>query len=381
MEAVLSADFLCRLSSTPPYAANLLDKSPTIIKEVKMRSAKIRLLVLLPLVFLLGTLAWLTIPGTPEQARSLRFVGYIPLQRTGLLNVLDYLTVQGNDVFIAGISSGDVTRISTHAGSSLKDLAVLHGRPSAHGVAIDPATGLAFVSRSGVNTVEVFDLAQMSTVRSILVADDPDAIIYVPSFDSIPAMIYVAHGDAKTATLIDPVGKVVIATVALGGKAEFAVFDPTSGLLFQNLEDTNEIVALNLGTRAVVGRWPLAGCQGPSGLAIDGVRHRLIVACGGNSIAVIFDIGKHIVTASYPVGKHPDTMAYDGRLERAYSAGAFGQLTVLQGKSDGTFGLAETVRTHLGAHTLAVDPLTDRVYMGYAGLLVGPRIAVFEAEP
>ncbi len=346
-----------------------------------MRLAKSRVLGSLLLVVLLGLLAWLAFPGTPSHARTLRFVGYIPLQRTGLLNVLDYLTVQGDETFVAGISSGDVTRISTHADSTRTAMAVLHGTPSAHGVAIDAATGLAFVSRSGVNAVEVFDPAQMSTVRSIPVADDPDAIIYVPSFDSIPAMIYVAHGDAKTATLIDPVKQMVMGTIALGGKAEFPVFDSSSGLLFQNLEDTNEIVALNLGTRAVVGRWPLAGCEGPSGLALDGVRHRLIVACGGNSVAVIFDISKHMVSASYQVGKHPDTIAYDRRLERAYSAGAFGQLTVLQGKSDGTFRLADTVRTHLGAHTLAVDPLTDRVYVGYAGLFVGPRIAVFEAEP
>jgi hypothetical protein len=129
---------------------HLLDKSPTIIEEVKMRSAQIRFLVLLPLVVLLGMLAWLAIPGTPSRARSLRFVGYIPLQRTGLLNVLDYLTVQGNEVFVAGISSGDVTRISTHADRSLEGLAVLHGPPSAHGVAIDPATGLALcVSQRG----------------------------------------------------------------------------------------------------------------------------------------------------------------------------------------------------------------------------------------
>lgn len=346
-----------------------------------MRSAKIRSLVLLPFVCLLGILAWLANPGMPSQARSLRFVGYIPLQRTGLLNVLDYLTVKGNEFFVAGISSGNVTRISTHADGSSKVLAVLHGRPAAHGVAIDPATGLAFVSRSGVNTVEVFDPAQMKSLRSIPVADDPDAIVYVPSYESRPAMIYLAHGDAKTATLIDPVRQVVTATIALGGKAGFPVFDSMSGMLFQNLEDTNEIVALDLGKRAIAGRWPLAGCEGPSGLAMDEARKSLIIACGGNSRAVIFDLGNHLVTAYYPVGKHPDTIAYDGRLDRAYSAGAFGQLTVLQGTSAVKCHIADTIRTYPGAHTLAVDPLTERVYVGYAGLLVGPRIAVFEAEP
>ncbi len=346
-----------------------------------MRWTKIRSLVLLVSVFLLGILAWLAIPGTPSQAQSLQFIGYIPLQRAGLLNVLDYLTIQGKELFVAGISSGNVTRIATSAENYSEGLAVLQGRPSAHGVAIDPATGLAFVSRTGANTVEVFDPAKMKTARSISVADDPDAIIYVPSFGSTPSMIYVGHGDAKLATLIDPARQVVLATIPLGGKAEFPVFDPMSGLLYQNLEDTNEVVAVDLGKRTVAGRWPLAECEGPTGLAIDEVRKRLIVACGGNSKAVLFDLGNHLVTAVYSIGKHPDTIAFDSRLQRIYSAGGFGQLSVLQGKADGAFHLADTIRTHPGAHTLAVDPLTDRVYVGYAGLFLGPRIAVFEAEP
>ena len=346
-----------------------------------MRWTKLRSLVLLVSVFLLGLLAWLVIPGTPSQAGSLQFIGYIPLQRTGLFNVLDYLTIQGKNLFVAGISSGNVTRISTSSENSSKGLAVLQGRPSAHGVAIDPATGLAFVSRSGVNTVQVFDPAKMTSVRSISVADDPDAIVYVPSFGSTSSMIYVAHGDAKLATLIDPARQVVLATIPLGGKAEFAAFDSMSGLLYQNLEDTNEVVAVDLWKRTVADRWPLAGCEGPTGLAIDEARKRLIVACGGNSKAAVFDLGNHLVTAAYSIGKHPDTIAYDSRLQRVYAAGGFGQLSVLQGKADGTFQLADTIRTHPGAHTLAVDPLTDRVYVGYAGLLLGPRIAVFKAKP
>jgi len=342
---------------------------------------KMRFAVLLVIAALLAVVTWVAYPGTPSKARSLRFVGYIPLRRTGLLNVLDYLTVHDGDLFVASMSSGTVTRIATHGETDARDVRVLQGHPSAHGVAVDPGTGLAFVSRSGVNTIEVFDPAQMISVRSIAVADDPDAILYVPPFGAHPALIYVAHGDSKTATIIDPGNQQVTATIQLGGKAEFAVFDPASGLLFQNLEDMNELIAIDLWKRAITGRWPITGCEGPSGLALDEAGKRLFVACSISSKVVIFDLEKHLLSASYTIAKHPDTIAYDNVLQRVYAAGALGELSVLQGEPNGSFHLADAIHTHLGAHTLAVDATTHRLYLGYVGLFIGARIAVFDAEP
>jgi len=37
----------------------------------------------------------------------------------------------------------------------------------------------------------------------------------------------------------------------------------------------------------------------------------------------------------------------------------------------------DTVHTHYGAHTLALDLATHALYVGYASLVVGPRVAVF----
>jgi hypothetical protein len=41
------------------------------------------------------------------------------------------------------------------------------------------------------------------------------------------------------------------------------------------------------------------------------------------------------------------------------------------------YRVADSINLHFNAHTLAIDPATHRLYVGYASLLVPPRLAVF----
>src|SRR5882762_7854349 len=160
---------------------------------------------------------------------------------------------------------------------------------SPHGVALVPNVNLAFITRSEANTVDVFDPKSLHQLGSIPVADDADAILYIPSTN----LVYVAHGDANMATLIDPEKRATVGTIQLAGKPEFPAIDFESGLLFQNLKATNEVAAIDVGLRSVVGQWPLAPCEGPSGMAIDSGRRRLFAVCSGNAKLVVFDLERH----------------------------------------------------------------------------------------
>ncbi len=343
----------------------------------------IQIALICGIVLLVGTatlLAWLTFPGTPAAARSLRFEGFVSLPagtHSKTLNILDYLTVNGTRLFVTNVSSGDVYKIDLHDDllPRATDIAVFASEPGAHGVAIDPASHLAFVTRSGANTVDVFDPGDMKLINRIAVADDPDGIFY----DSINRTVYVVSGDAGMATLIDPAKKSVTATIPLGGKPEFAVFDPRSNLLYQNLKDTNSLVALNIANRLIVGRWLLHQCEAPTGIAIDAVHHRLFIACGRTSTLAVFDIGKHQIVASLPIGRGPDSVAFDPALKRIYSTGLTGDLTVIQQDSSDVYHVIDTIHLHFGAHTLAIDLMTHRVFVGYASLFLRPRVAVFGA--
>ena len=70
-------------------------------------------------------------------------------------------------------------------------------------------------------------------------------------------------------------------------KARVSGLDSQSGLLFQNLRDTDSVAAIDVGQRSVVGQWPLAPCEGPSGMAIDSEQRRLFSVCSGNAKLVV----------------------------------------------------------------------------------------------
>jgi DNA-binding beta-propeller fold protein YncE len=329
---------------------------------------------------LLALVVWQIFPGTPGSAKSLKFEGFVLLpkdRRAGVLTVLDYLTLSGKDLFVTNVSTGTVYKIPLHGEGlpATTDVSMFELEPAAHGVVIDPASGMAYVTRSEANTVDIFDPSKMSLVSRIPVADDPDGIFYMAANRTV----YAACGDGKTATLIDPATRTVSATISLPGKPEFGVFDTKTNLFYQNLEDISSIAAIDLNKHVVTAQWPLQDCVHPTGMAIDEPAHQLFLGCGGNSRLAVFDLEQHRVVTSIPVGGGPDSVAYDAGLHRIYVTGRAGDLCVVERDSKGAFATVDTIALHFGAHTLAVDPESHKVYVAYASLLTAPRIAVFSA--
>jgi len=319
-------------------------------------------------------LCYLIYPGTPSKSQVMTFEGFIELPRRGPLTVLDYLTLDDQALFITSESSGALFKIAFDS-SDLKASTVseMPGAGAAHGVALVPNVNLAFITRSEANTVDVFDPKSLHQLGSIPVADDADAILYIPSTN----LVYVAHGDANMATLIDPEKRATVGTIQLAGKPEFPAIDFESGLLFQNLKATNEVAAIDVGLRSVVGQWPLAPCEGPSGMAIDSGRRRLFVVCSGNAKLVVFDLERHRVITSLGIGGGPDSVAFDRDIHRIYAIGKAGEMTVIQQDDPDNYRVLDEIHTHYGAHTLTVDPVSHKVFVAYASLLAHPRIAVF----
>ena len=322
----------------------------------------------------IAVLLWLVIIPTPGKSKTMAFEGFIDLPRPKLLNVMDYVSIYGNRLFVTSESSGDVYRVQLGNGN-LKNTKVgtALGEGQSHGVVVDPNTRTAFVTRSGSNHVDVFDPATLDDSAHIPVADDPDGLFYLPD----QKLLYAVSGDTMTATLIDPVRQVPVSSIALGGKPEFAVYDPQTRLVYQNLADKDEIALVDPAKNSVVDRWRMTECQEPTGITMDAAARRLFIICAGNSRFVAVDMASHKVVSTLPVGGGPDAIAFDAVWHRLYVAGKSGELNVLQQDSPDSYSSLESIRTHYGAHTLAVDPATHKVYVAYASILVNPRLAVF----
>jgi YVTN family beta-propeller protein len=343
------------------------------------RIGKVALAVFGTILLLVSVgMAVLAIPGTPKSTRNLEFQGYIPLPKGARLRIFtafDYVTIVDQSLFVTNVLSGEVYNVSLPAdlAHDVPKVSVFPLEPQAHGVAIDPISHLGFVTRSEANTVDVFDPDKMRLIKRISVAEGADAIIY----DPYHKLLYVTNREAKVATLIDPATLTNIAVVSLGGEPEFPVLDPQTHLVYQNLADNSSVAVVDVANRSVVQRWPLPGCDTPTGATIDASARRLFVVCGKSATFLALDLMTHQIVGSLPIGGLPDSVAYDPEFRRIYTTGLAGVMSVIQEEAPNTYRIIDTMRLHYGAHTLAIDPATHRIYAAYLSLFVPPRLAVF----
>ena len=93
-------------------------------------------------------------------------------------------------------------------------------------------------------------------------------------------------------------------------------------------------------------------------------------------MATPLPLGWHTDVAVLPIGSGVDFVAYDPKLRRIYTAnGGSGTMTVIRQETPDRYVVIENVPTNKGAHALAVDLATHRIY-----LVHGNRISVYESD-
>lgn len=233
----------------------------------------------------------------------------------------------------------------------------INNTPGVHGIAIAPGLNKGFISNGGDNSVTVFDTNTLKETGRIKVGTRPDAIM----FDQTTNRVFVFNGGSKDCSVIDANNK-VIGTISLGGKPEFAESD-WKGQVFVNIEDTNEIAAIDAEKMTVTRRWPLSPGESPSGLAIDHKNNRLFSVCS-NGKMVISDYTTSKVVATPEIGKGPDAAAFDPQTGLAFSSnGRDGTLTVIKEETPDQFKVVETVTTAPLTRTMALDMRTHLIYL------------------
>lgn len=267
----------------------------------------------------------------------------------------DYLTIDAatRRVFV---SRG--THVAVVDADSGKVVGDIPGTEGVHGIALAPELKKGFTSNGRANTVTVFDHGSLAITATVKVTgENPDAILYEP----VSKRVFTFNGRGKNVTAIDAATLAVAGTLPVGGKPEFAVSD-AAGVVYANIEDTAELVAFDAKTLAVKGRWSLAPCKDPTGLAFDPKSNRLFAGCGNKILAVMSAAdGKMLGTA--PIGEGCDGVAFDPATGFVYASNGEGTLTVLKETTPGTYGAVETVPTKKSARTLALDPATHRVFL------------------
>ena len=274
----------------------------------------------------------------------------------------DYLTVD------PGTHRIFVTR-STHTlaidGTTGKVLGDIQGQKRSHGTAIVPAAGRGFITDGGGDgAIVVFDLKTYATLGKIPTMPDSDGIIY----DESQNLVLAVSGDGgKLMTFkpdIDPVNGKIDPPIDLGGSPEFLAADG-AGKVYVNLADKDLVAVVDLKTRSVIARWPVAPGGRPVGMAIDRKKHLLFVGCRNPQKMIVMSTVDGKIVADLPIGAGVDATKVDGLL--AFASCGDGTITVV-GEKDGKFEVEQVVKTPAGARTMGVDPTTHILYLPTAEL-------------
>ncbi len=293
-----------------------------------------------------------------QSAKTLEKVATITL--TGVTGFGDYMSVADGFLYVANTQQGTVSVVNVKTNAVIATIDSLKG---VHGFTSVPSTGKGYVTVGGENAVAVIDLKTNKVLHKVPVGIGPDGITYGRK----SGLVYVANHRGKTASLIDPKTDTVVGSVELGGTAEYAREDPATGLIYQNLEDTSEVVVVDPVAKKVGHRFATNPGEEPTGMAIDPKTNHLFAACG-NKTLVILGVSDGKVLQSVPIGDGVDFAEFDPQMKRIYTANGSGSVTVIQQKGK-NYTVAEEVPTSRGAHTLALDPKSHRVYVLHQGVV------------
>jgi YVTN family beta-propeller protein len=284
----------------------------------------------------------------------------------------DYLTLDSatHRLFISRATRVDV--VDTQSGQVV---AAIPDTLGVHGIALAPDLHRGFTSNGKADSITVFDLDTLKTIREVKIpAHNPDAILY----EAAGKHVFTFNGKSKDVTVLDASTLAVVATIPVPDKPEFAV-DDHAGQIFVNIEsEPGQMVAIDSRQLAVKATWPLAGCNSPTGLAMDRARHRLFSVCDDKVMAVTnAENGSSV--ARVPIGEGPDAAAFDEKRKLVLSSNGEGTLTLVREESPDHYRVVEAVKTQRGARTMALDPVNGKVYLVTADF--GPAPAATSEQP
>jgi DNA-binding beta-propeller fold protein YncE len=266
----------------------------------------------------------------------------------------DYITFDAASRRVYLSHGTEIEVLDADSGSSIGKIG---GLKRAHGVALVPDLGKGFITDGDAGEVIVFDVKTLKTTGRIKADADADSILY----DAASKRIFVFNGEPKSCTVIDPAMGISVATLSLGGAPEQAVADG-QGMIYDNLEDTNEVIALDARTLKITARWPVAPGGSPVSIAMDREHRRLFVA-GRNPASLVMmnaDNGK-ITGQPFPIGARVDANVYDPSTGLLASATGEGTIHIFHEDSPDKLSLVETVKSEFGAKTMALDPKTHNL--------------------
>ena len=285
----------------------------------------------------------------------------------------DYLTVDAHARRVYASHGTEVKVVDADSGAVI---GTISGLKQCHGIALVEELGKGFISDGGAAKTVIFDMASLKVTGEVKGEEDADSIIYDPASKHV----FVFNGDAKSATVIDPANGTVVKSVPLGGGPEFAVADG-KGMVYDNIEDKNEVVAIDSSTLTIKSRRPVAPAGQPTALAMDRDHRRLFASGRNPQKLVILDADNGKAIQSFPISAGADANVFEPETGLLFVSTREGMVHIFHEDTPDKYSEIETVKTEYGAKTMALDSKTHNLYLTTADFGAPPAPTAERPHP
>ena len=235
--------------------------------------------------------------------------------------------------------------------------------------ALVPTVGRGYTANADGSTT-VFDLATLKTLSRTKLGEGADAAFFEPATGQLAFTM----GDTRQLTFIDAATARVTGHVVLDAEEIEGVTADGRGFLYVAERDRNRVAKIDARTHALVAEWPVAGCEMPTGMALDAANGRVFVGCkGDHPVLSVLDASDGRLVAQPEIGRGNDAVRFDLATRRVFTAnGVEGNIVIFDQLGPDTYKLFQAVTTRPLARTLAIDPATMKLYTVTAEGMVDP---------
>ncbi|HLI87371.1 MAG TPA: hypothetical protein VKV37_01705, partial [Ktedonobacteraceae bacterium] len=188
-----------------------------------------------------------------------------------------------------------------------KVVAEIPGIPDGHGIYAVDALGRIYASAGGSDQVVVIDVHSFKIVDRITLGKGagPDGMAY----DPIEQKLFVSDESGSSDAVIDVKTDRLLTLIPLGGNAGNTQYDAASDTIYVNEETHNQLAAINPKTDQIVGRYALSGCQDNHGMQIDSQNRLMFIACVTNATLIELNMKTMQEVDHASIGANPDVLA------------------------------------------------------------------------
>lgn len=262
----------------------------------------------------------------------------------------DYISVDHTTKRVYVSHNDQIDVLDEDSGESV---GVISHTSGAHGVALAPELKRGFTSNGGDGSVTIFDSVTLATIKKVKV-NNPDFILY----DPFSKRVFPMNG---TITVLDAQTGDRAGEVDLGGDPESAVSDG-KGTVYVNLADKGAVAVVDAQALKVTKTYPVDDCVSPHSIAYDVTSQRLFVGCRNATLAIVDALTGKVV-AHRLTCSGVDAGEFDPDNKLIFISCAEGVISVIHEVSPDFYELVDTVKTKLWARTMALDPISKKIYL------------------